>query len=76
MEGSYFVTLSSEDYAVGPFVTPVGALKDTEMDFIMSAVTDIDCTEMTDIDLAPILRSPNEVGFKVNINGVSWQLGE
>ena len=76
MEGSYFVTLSSEDYAIGPFDILTGAIKATEMDFIMSAVTDINCTEMGDVDLAPLLRSPNDTGFRVNINGACWQLNE
>ena len=74
LNGAYFVLIESESYPMGPYSTLLEAIKCTELDFIMSAVTDIDCTEMSDIQLAPELRSPNEEGYEVLINKERWML--
>ena len=74
MGGSYYGILSSEDYPIGPFESMTDAMKATEMDLIMSGATEIDSSEMGDTELVAILRSENEPGFEVTINGVEWQL--
>ena len=75
-DGVYFVVLTFEDHAIGPFDGLAEALKDTELNFILSAVTEIECCELEDVELAPILHSLNEPGFKLRINGVTWRLNE
>ena len=73
---AYYAILSYEGWPTGPYENLVEALRASELDLILSAVTEIECVELSDFELSEILRSTNDPGFYLTINGAKWQLDQ
>jgi len=76
LNGIYAAILSSEDDPLGPFNSLIDTLKGSELDLVLSGVTDIECSEMIADELAAVLHSPNDPGFRLSINREDWELDQ
>ena len=72
-EGKYVAILEGD--LIGPCDNLVDVLDQSELNLVLSGVTNIECSEMSSEELAAVLHSHNDPGFQLLINREKWELG-